>query len=125
VRSILNFRKYWNREIALGTAAGSVLSLVCDEKEKKERGAKAFLDSTAGESVTGLAQLLLPSGGLLLLLATPTCLYAFRSPDNTLEALGAAYQGTLNGEPKPTPPPFPPSISTSCITATVVCSCFD
>ena len=78
----------------MGTASGTVFSLVCDEKDKKERGPKAVLDMAANEAVKGLAQLPLPKGGLLLLLSTPTHLYVFRGPNDSLEALGGAYQGT-------------------------------
>ena len=77
--------------MALGTETGKVISVVCNEKEKKERGAKTVLDlSEVQEPVKGLQQLLLPNDRLLLLVSTPKRLYAFCGP-RQLEALGNSY----------------------------------
>ena len=81
----------------MGTASGAVLSLVCDEKDKKERGPKVVLEMAAPGSIKGLALLPLPKGGLLLLLSTPTHLCVFQGPTESLEALGGAYQGSSGG----------------------------
>lgn len=65
--------------------------MVCDEKERKERGGKVILDLSAlKEPVRGLQQLPLQNDRLLLLLSTPTRLYAFCGPRD-LGALPATY----------------------------------
>lgn len=79
------------RDIAIGTESGTLVSIACDEKEKKEHGGKIVLDlSSLNEAVSGLQQLPLPDDRLLLLLSTPSRLYAFSGAAD-LESVAANY----------------------------------
>lgn len=81
------------RDIALGTASGTVLTISYEEKEKKERWGGPVLELATGQAIKGLSQLPLPQGRLLLLVSAEQRLYAF-SGASSLKLLGEAYQAS-------------------------------
>lgn len=90
---------FQSRDIAVGTSEGKVVALSMEEKEKKERGGKTVLDISSGaQPIRGLAQLTIHQSRLLLLVSTPSRLYAFAGPDS-LERLGEAYTSPSSNSP--------------------------
>ena len=92
MKSYERLEAYASREIAIGTAQGVLISVSFEEKEKKERGGKPFVDlSATGEPIRGLAQLPMGQDRLLLLVSSTQRLHAFHGP-NSLDKLGGSYQ---------------------------------
>ena len=92
--------KFWSpqfrsmsREIALGTDDGRIFSLVCDEKDKKEKVGQGWLVSEENkEKIIGIHQIPLKKERTLLLVSTACRLSVFTGPQS-IEALGAGYKG--------------------------------
>lgn len=65
-------------DLLLGSTAGMVFEVSLESTDRKEKAAKRVLDlGDVREPIKGLLQLPLPSHRLLVLVATPSRLYAF------------------------------------------------
>ena len=79
------------RPVLLGTRKGTLQALSVDEKDKKEAALSQLYDfEDMPEPVSGLHQQPLPGNKTLVLVATPSRLYAFIGGP-TLEALFKSY----------------------------------
>lgn len=82
-----------SRDIAIGTSNGKIMSLVCDEKDKKEKLGQAWsVSEEHEEQIMGVCQVPLKHKRVLLLVSTASKMYAFTGPES-IQQIGANYRG--------------------------------